>query len=674
MIAREKRYTLVQLRELIELLDYPAAVSRGELLLAVNEALLRVLGHPREAMEGRPFMEFLPPEERRRQMAFSLAGKSGDPVAPTSFTLGLSASGERLPFEISVSQVPSADPGDADYTLTSCMVVQEQRAELQLAERLGEISTALMSQRSDEAIRSSAVLAFERAGIWAGFYAVDPGKLRPWLVPSGDAPVADAVYAFDAIYEGRPVFAGGEGDQPALVYVPLRRAGLDEVLLLRGRISTRSASVLKLFGEQLSQAYANARLISDLEQGHQETRILLELTRTTAHSLEMERILGSAADFTVRLLDAFYCFVLLYDDRERVLRAEGGSAAVRHDVPRVSVPVTEGSVSGRAALRRAPVSIDDLDATTEDFNREYKERYSVRSVLAVPMISREELIGVVVVGDQRPRHFDPQQVELAQATAGQLAMSVANAHLYESLLESYAALQETRAEMVKRERLAALGELSAVVAHEVRNPLGVIFNAVGSLRKLVPEGQSQVLLNILSEESDRLNRLVGDLLDFARPPELSKQAEDLGRVIQDALEAAASDPSTASARVQVTSEVEPGLPPVPMDRRQLRQALLNVAINAMQSMPRGGVLSVSARRDGGPPERPLRIDLSDNGPGIAAETLSRIFEPFFTTKAQGTGLGLAVVKRIIEDHRGTVEVHSEVGRGTTFTFRLPLAE
>jgi signal transduction histidine kinase len=303
------------------------------------------------------------------------------------------------------------------------------------------------------------------------------------------------------------------------------------------------------------------------------------------------------------------------------------------------------------------------------------DRYGSRSALGVPILSREELIGVLLVSDARARHFEPQQVELAQAIAGQLALSITNARLYESLKQSYTMVQETRAAMVKRERLAALGELSAVLAHEVRNPLGVIFNAVSSLRRLLPKDRDpEILLDILAEESDRLNRLVGELLDFARPRALSRQAEDVGRVIQDALEAAGSDPASANAKVRLVAEVEPGLPPVPMDKRQIRQALVNVAVNALQSMPRGGALRVLARRDGvgsgGAPQ--LRIDLADDGAGIGPDLLPRIFEPFFTTKAKGTGLGLAVVKRIIEDHQGSVEVRSEVGKGTTFTIRLPM--
>ncbi|HVE85918.1 MAG TPA: ATP-binding protein, partial [Myxococcales bacterium] len=432
----------------------------------------------------------------------------------------------------------------------------------------------------------------------------------------------------------------------------------------------------RLFAEQLAQAFSNAQRIWDLESGHREMRLLLELARTTAQSLEAASILDAAADFVVRLLDASDACIFLEERKGGPFRALAASAGMREDLP-IDITFLPGdpSVVGRIAVDRTPVMLGDLEAAAEgDYSRELARRYGSRSILGVPLLSRDELVGVLLVIDERPRHFAPHQVELAQATAGQLALAITNARLYESVKVSYQALQETRAAMVKRERLAALGELSSVVAHEVRNPLGVIFNAVSSLRRLVPKGDPEVLLDILAEESDRLNRLVDELLDFARPRALSRQAEDVGRVIQDALEAAASDPATANAQVRLSAEVEPGLPPVPMDRRQIRQALVNVAVNALQSMPKGGSLKVTARREGegaaGPPL--LRIDLSDDGPGISPEVLLRIFEPFFTTKAKGTGLGLAVVKRIIEDHEGTLEVGSKVGSGTTFTFRLPM--
>jgi two-component system sensor histidine kinase HydH len=301
------------------------------------------------------------------------------------------------------------------------------------------------------------------------------------------------------------------------------------------------------------------------------------------------------------------------------------------------------------------------------------QRFGETAVVGMPLVARDELLGVIILDETRgPRQFSRQWIELAEATVAQLSLSVANARLYESLRQSYAELDQTRAEMVRRERLAALGELSAVVAHEVRNPLAVIFNAVSSLRRTVTgTGEQGRLLDMLAEESDRLNRIVNDLLDFARPGELHLEPQDVGEVIQESVGVAALYP-IGDARVTFETQVEPGLPHVRLDRRRMRQALVNVAVNAMQAMPRGGTVRVKAGREKVGGAEQVRIDLIDDGPGIPADIEGRIFEPFFTTKAQGTGLGLAVVKRILEDHRGEVQVRSEKGQGTTFTFRLPL--
>lgn len=180
-----------------------------------------------------------------------------------------------------------------------------------------------------------------------------------------------------------------------------------------------------------------------------------------------------------------------------------------------------------------------------------------------------------------------------------------------------------------------------------------------------------MLVDIIGEESDRLNRIVGDLLDFARPQPLAMQLESVGRFIEDALDAVRTDDSL-HAGVTLSCELEDDLPPVPMDRHVLRQALSNVLLNAAQAMPQGGQVRVRARRDPEAPDRFLSLEISDQGMGIPRELLQRVFEPFFTTKARGTGLGLAVVRRIVEDHQGEVQVRSEAGQGTTFVLRLPL--
>jgi signal transduction histidine kinase len=168
--------------------------------------------------------------------------------------------------------------------------------------------------------------------------------------------------------------------------------------------------------------------------------------------------------------------------------------------------------------------------------------------------------------------------------------------------------------------------------------------------------------------------MVGDLLDFTRPRETILQPEDVPRVLQDALDSACSHQQGASNRITLSVDVAQDVPRVPMDRRLIRQALVNVLVNAIQAMPQGGVVQVRARREVHGNKDVLRIDVADQGCGIPTELVHRVFEPFFTTKAQGTGLGLAVVKRNVEVHHGELALESIPGRGTTFTFRLPLTQ
>ena len=198
----------------------------------------------------------------------------------------------------------------------------------------------------------------------------------------------------------------------------------------------------------------------------------------------------------------------------------------------------------------------------------------------------------------------------------------------------------------------------------------MIFNSLTSLKRtLQPSDEGALLLKIIGEEADRLNRIVGDLLDFARPYEALKKPIALEPIIAGAVDAAVSAVPASSARVSGQFPAE--LPRFQLDAHLVRQAFVNLVVNALQAMPKGGTVTVRAlpeERDG---QLWARVEVRDEGTGITAETAERIFEPFFTTKATGTGLGLAVVKRIIDAHHGEVTVQSRPEGGTTFTVRLP---
>jgi signal transduction histidine kinase len=337
----------------------------------------------------------------------------------------------------------------------------------------------------------------------------------------------------------------------------------------------------------------------------------------------------------------------------------------------VRIGLEQASIAADAVRSRRPVAVADVTAS-ERVLPDLVERYGSKSLLALPLLARNQPIGVVVLHDSsKLRAWTDAEIQRATLIVNQLGVAVANAQLYEDLKKSYGDLARAQEELVKRERLAALGELAAVVAHEVRNPVAVIFNALSALRKILKlTGDAAMLLGIVGEEADRLNRIVGDLLDFARPSEPALAPEPLEGVIRDTVEAASSEP--AAKPVVIKTHVAPEMPEVRIDARMVRQALLNVVINGLQAMPRGGTLTVAAASDVSNGRRWARLEVQDTGPGVPPEVASKIFQPFFTTKATGTGLGLAVVKRIMEAHRGEVLIESRAGEGTKVSLLLPM--
>jgi signal transduction histidine kinase len=214
--------------------------------------------------------------------------------------------------------------------------------------------------------------------------------------------------------------------------------------------------------------------------------------------------------------------------------------------------------------------------------------------------------------------------------------------------------------------LSALGELSAGMAHEIRNPLGSIKGAVEILRDdYSPDEAKYEFIEILLKETDRLNRIVQEFLGFARPKQPEFQQADLNEALDSVLTLTAQE--ARKAGITVKRELDPAIGRRSLDAGLLKQAFLNLVLNAIQAMPRGGTLTVESRLNGDA----FEVRVSDTGPGIPEENRKKLFSPFFTTKKNGTGLGLAITYRIIENHRGTIDVLSESGKGATFVIRIP---
>jgi signal transduction histidine kinase len=219
-------------------------------------------------------------------------------------------------------------------------------------------------------------------------------------------------------------------------------------------------------------------------------------------------------------------------------------------------------------------------------------------------------------------------------------------------------------------RLAALGNLAAGVAHEVRNPLNSIAMTIQYLKDTInshTDSDAQECLDVINRQVEELDRIVEDFLRLTRPVEMNWKVVDLDEFLSDVLRDFASSLEIADVKLIRRFSEEPLYPKI--DRDKLRQAISNIIINAIQSMPEGGELRVSTGRDAF--QKAAIIKISDTGVGIPEENIGRLFEPYFTTKSEGTGLGLAITYRMIKSHGGDINVESSVGRGTSFTISLP---
>ena len=229
-------------------------------------------------------------------------------------------------------------------------------------------------------------------------------------------------------------------------------------------------------------------------------------------------------------------------------------------------------------------------------------------------------------------------------------------------------IRRLQSELRRRDRLVALGNMAAGIAHEVRNPLSAIKGLARFFMETVQAGSEEArMAEIMTGEVLRLDKVVGDLLDFARPDVLNLTDMKLDELVERAGSMVRADMESRSIAFKVDLPAPP--PVVRLDRDRMTQVLLNLFLNAVQAMPDGGTLRVEGHMEG----TDLALTIADTGCGIPEGRLGDIFSPYFTTKAKGTGLGLSIVHKIVEAHDGTIEVSSTTGVGTTFRLRFPLA-
>ena len=237
-----------------------------------------------------------------------------------------------------------------------------------------------------------------------------------------------------------------------------------------------------------------------------------------------------------------------------------------------------------------------------------------------------------------------------------------NEELQQKIVELIAAQEE----LVRKEKLSVLGQLSGSVGHELRNPLGVMSNAVYFLQMVLADADdiTKEYLDIIKHEIDNSLRIITDLLDFARTKTPQRQAVTARALLDESLGRCALPDNVA-----LQTEIPDNLPLLRVDPLQMGQVLQNLITNAVQAMPAGGVLTLRGEQDS---EGTVRLEIADTGEGITHENMKKLYQPLFTTKSKGIGLGLVVCKNLVEANGGRIEVESELGTGTVFTVRLPI--
>lgn len=241
------------------------------------------------------------------------------------------------------------------------------------------------------------------------------------------------------------------------------------------------------------------------------------------------------------------------------------------------------------------------------------------------------------------------------------------------IIEQALEKEKLQKSVVHSEKMSAIGQLAAGIAHEINNPLGVIMGFAQSLsRRITPGDLSEIPIKSIERESIRCKKLVQDLLTFSRMARVEKQESDLNAVIKNSLSLIESRTKVQS--VELVKEFGADIPKILINTNQIQQIIINLCNNAIDAMPQGGVLTVKTRKAVIRNKEIVEMEVQDTGMGIPKEIQSKIFEPFFTTKeiGKGTGLGLSLVYEIAQKHSGTIEVKSELGAGTKFVLSLPL--
>ena len=349
-----------------------------------------------------------------------------------------------------------------------------------------------------------------------------------------------------------------------------------------------------------------------------------------------------------------------------------GESELARKVKESRMPLDKKSnMSSRAILEKKLIHVSDA-AREKRIDREFLERFAINEFAAVPLMAKNEVVGLVIVDNPLTRKsITKSDLRFLQLLLNQAGIAIENSMLYSRIEDAHRDYREVQQKLIQGEKLAAIGEMAASIAHELRGPLVSIGGLAKRLERKFPHDSYEwKYADIIARESDRLEKMLTDTLFFSKKAELSFASCDINAILEESLAVVASQ--LELNRISVKLRTHPEIGPFCGDFLQLKQVFINLFSNAAESMKNGGALFIvvsPARLEG---MDALYVKVSDTGGGIPLEVMGNIFNPFFTTKEHGTGLGLPISHRIVTNHGGKILVYNRLGSGAQFKVILPL--
>lgn len=378
---------------------------------------------------------------------------------------------------------------------------------------------------------------------------------------------------------------------------------------------------------------------------------LLELTSDLTSTLELGILLQHIVEAAQELTESDAASLLLFDPQTEHLYFEATTGPIDKSFDTTSVPV-ENSIAGWIFTQQKPLLINDADQDPRLFQDvEHLTSLKTKSIIGAPLLTKDKTLGVIEVVNKHTGVFQDDDLRILQSLASQAAIAIENTRLFQQ------------------------SDLIAEMVHELRTPLAALMAAAHLMKRPeLAEDQRHQLSETVFDEVQRLNDMTTDFLELARLESgrvrFAREHVSLQELVQECVDIIR--PQAAAAEVMLVTELDPDVETVRGDRNRLKQLLLNLLTNAIKYSSTEGEVQVALSHHG---DRAM-LAVKDNGIGIPAESLPHIFERFYRVplkegSVSGTGLGLAIAKRIVENHRGQIEVHSEPGKGSTFTVTLP---